>query len=74
MVGECSGAASLRIRQDLFKDASVWSPSFPLRTILVGVGGLQQGVGSVKEGVGRVEEGVERVDEGWNGGRAAVCM
>ena len=63
MVGECSGAASLRIRQDLFKDASVWSPSFPLRTLLVGVG----------VGVRRVEEGVGSVEEAWESGSTAVC-
>ena len=46
MGGECSGATSLGIRQHLLHDASAWSPSFPLRTLLVGVevGGRVEGL------------------------------
>ena len=71
MGGECSGAASPGIRQHLLQDDSAWSPSFPLRTLLVGVG---VGVRRVEEGVGSVEEGVRSVEEAWESGRAAVCI
>ena len=64
MGGECSGAASLGIRQHLLHDASAWSPSFPLRTLLVGVE-----VGG-EEGRGGVLEVWRRASGGWReGGR-----
>ena len=54
---ECSGAASLGIRQHLLQDASVWSPSSPLRSLLVGVGvGDWEGRGGGQECGGGVGE------------------